>query len=163
MFRMILEGNVVKDWVTHHPLVFIKNYPFTNVYSYAMLWTCLEHEYEFYFTLLFIWGFLWHYSKQKMILNTYYHDFTSKFWIDTTSFWIIIDWALLARQILLCDYWLYLTGSNLRKWSRQLYLQYLKSCDTDSSCSVIMNSCQLYCKVRFCLSSSHFTSVFDRE
>ena len=95
-----------------------------------------------------------------MILNTYYHDFTSKFWIDTTSFWIIIDWALLARQILLCDYWLYLTGSNLRKCSRQLYLQYLKSCDTDSSCSVIMNTLFLPVVLQSKILSLIFTSVF---
>ena len=95
-----------------------------------------------------------------MIHNTYYHDFTSKFWIDTTSFWIIIDWALLARQILLCDYWLYLTGSNLRKWSRQLYLQYLKSCDTDSSCSVIMNTLFLPVVLQSKILSLIFTSVF---
>ena len=63
-------------------------------------------------------------------------------------------------QILLCDYWLYLTGSNLRKWSRQLYLQYLKSYDTDTSCSVIMNTLFLPVVLQSKFLSLIVTSVF---
>ena len=39
-------------------------------------------------------------ASKKLILNTYSHDFTSKFCQDTTSFWIIIDWALLVTDFI---------------------------------------------------------------